>query len=190
LRPILLVAAFAGAFLAVGCGAWSRSANTAVAPARLPQQSLERFQLALLVRKSRQILGVYRHGELVKEYPIVVGSRPEGEKLYEGDLRTPEGLYRITRKRAHPRWRYFLELDYPNGTDLRRYERNVRDGRIPMIGDKPLQIGGNIGIHGSDRPTAQMRGKNWTKGCIALTNEDIGVLHDTVKLGTPVLVVP
>lgn len=189
-RATTLASAILAAVLAAGCSTSTRSADSGPAPLEAPQAGIERFPLALLVEKSKQILGVYHYGELMTAYPIVIGSGPEGRKLYEGDLRTPEGLYRITRKRPHPRWRYFLELDYPNVEDLRRYERNVRDGRIPVIGDRPLQVGSNIGIHGSDRPQAQMRGRNWTKGCIALTNDDIGMLHDSVKLGTPVLVVP
>jgi murein L,D-transpeptidase YafK len=152
--------------------------------------AIDRFRLALVVHKSRQILGVYHFGEVVKEYPVVVGRRPDGHKLYEGDLRTPEGMYRIMNKRPHARWKYFLELDYPNSEDIRRYQDNVRDGRIPTFAQRPLAIGGNIGIHGTDREEKQRRGVNWTKGCIALNNRDISILYSTVKLGTPVFVLP
>jgi murein L,D-transpeptidase YafK len=186
----MLVATFVAATTALGCSASPGAPVTTEASATHAQESIERFQLALFVQKSRQILGVYRYGELVREYPIVIGSHPDGNKLYEGDLRTPEGLYRITHKRPHPRWLYFLELDYPNPQDVLRYDRNLQEGRIPVIADRPLGIGNSIGIHGSDRPAAQARGRNWTKGCIALTNEDIAALHDTVRLGTPVLIVP
>jgi murein L,D-transpeptidase YafK len=167
------------------------------APAPPPAQSridaesrIERFQLALVIHKSRQTLSVYRHGTVVERYPATLGQQATGDKLFEGDLRTPEGLYQITGKHNHARWKYFLQMDYPNDRDLERYRTNLRNGRIPIIRSKPLPIGSGIGIHGSDRVGERAEGQNWTRGCIALTNADVAEIHRLVKIGTPVLVLP
>jgi len=157
---------------------------------KTPESRIDRYSLALVVHKSQGTLSVYRRGTIVEQYPAVFGQRAVGDKLYEGDLRTPEGLYRITRKKDHPRWRHFLEIDYPNESDRIRYERNLEQGRIPVIRNKVLAIGGGIGIHGSDRPKAQRSRTNWTRGCIALNNHDIDEVFELVKVGTPVLVLP
>ena len=59
-----------------------------------------------------------------------------GHKLYEGDLRTPIGLYAIVDKRRHARWRHFLLIDYPNLQDLHRYWLAIEAGDIPRAGDR------------------------------------------------------
>ena len=66
----------------------------------------------------------------------------------------------------------------------------VRHARRQVGAGKPLGIGGSIGIHGSDRPKQQSKGENWTRGCIALSNEAIAEVHGFVEIGTPVLVLP
>lgn len=165
-------------------------APSTLAAAAAPESRIDRFALALVVHKSRNTLSVYRNGTIVDQYPAVFGQRAEGDKRFEGDLRTPEGLYRITRKRAHARWKYFLELDYPNDRDRARYEKSLAEGLVPVIRSKPQDIGGGIGIHGSDRPRAQRRSENWTRGCIALSNDDVDKIQRVVKVGTPVLVLP
>lgn len=188
--PILTVALAAWLTLQ-GCAPQYQPAPPPIAPAQpTPESRIDKYSLALVVHKSRGTLSVYRRGTIVEQYPAVFGQRSRGDKLYEGDLRTPEGFYRITGKRDHPRWRYFLELDYPNENDRARYAKNLEEGRIPMIRHKALAIGGDIGIHGSDRPEAQRKGRNWTRGCIALANDDIDELQSMVALGTPVLVLP
>ena len=155
-----------------------------------PESRIDGYSLALVIHKSQQTISVYERGIIVEQFAAVIGQRSTGDKLYEGDLRTPEGLYRIDRKRQHARWSYFLDLDYPNGADRRRYQHNLDEGRIPKIRGLSLPIGGGIGIHGSDRPGQQRKRRNWTKGCIALANDDIAKIHALVKVGTPVLVLP
>lgn len=172
------------------CGVGAAGPSVTPHPDAAPESRVSAFPLALVVHKSRQTLSVYRNGTMTQQYAAVFGQKNHGSKLYEGDLRTPEGLYRIVDKRRHARWHYFLQLDYPNDHDRERYNANLRDGRIPAIRGKTLDIGGDIGIHGSDHPTKQRNQTNWTHGCIALTNDDIDAVSKLVKIGTPVLVLP
>ena len=146
----------------------------------------ERYMV--VVRKSCRTLDVYRYGQRVRSYPAVFGLNGKGAKLYEGDLRTPTGLYMIVDKRPHPRWRQFLLLDYPNVQDLHRYWLAMESGDIPRRGDGYAGMGGAVGIHGTDKPSLNQRNVDWTWGCISLRNTDIAELTALVPVGTLVLI--
>jgi murein L,D-transpeptidase YafK len=149
---------------------------------------LMREPITITVFKQKRELGVYQFGKLKHRYPIVLGRNPTGRKLYEGDMRPPEGFYRVTTKRDHPRWRHFIAIDYPNDTDRRAYQRAVKRNLIPLIKGEPLGIGGDLGIHGNDNRADQDSGVDWTRGCIAMDNDDLDKIHALVRRGTPVLI--
>src|SRR5881296_2274399 len=142
----------------------------------------------VVVRKSCRSLDVYRNGARVRSFPAVFGLNGSGSKLYEGDRRTPSGLYMIVDKRPHPRWRRFLLLDYPNAQDLHRYWLAMEGGDLPRRGDGYVSAGGAVGIHGTDKPGLNARGVDWTWGCISLQNADIDDLARLVPVGTLVLI--
>ncbi len=170
---------------------FSPNAPTVVAnPIHNRLEAIAAADLALVVDKSLLTLEVYRYGKLVNSYPITIGSRPKGPKRYEGDMRTPEGLYHIIDKRPHRRWRYFLGIDYPNDEDRQRYQQDLALNLIPTIGGTVQGIGRAIGIHGNDRSHDQAKRHNWTHGCVAMANEDITELFKSVDIGTPVLLLP
>lgn len=143
----------------------------------------------LVVYKSKRTLAVYRHGDFLKEYRVSLGLKPEGRKRHANDARTPEGPYRVVARQRHPRWQWFLSIDYPNESDRRAYRRAVEAGRIPDEDGEPFAIGGSVGIHGNDRPEEQEKGADWTKGCIAMKAEDIAELAGETPVGTPVWIV-
>ena len=143
---------------------------------------------AVVVRKTCRTLDVYRYGTRVRSFPAVFGLNGGGSKLYEGDLRTPIGLYMIVDKQPHPRWRHFLLLDYPHLHDVHRYWLAMEAGRIPRLGDQYPGPGGAVGIHGTDKPSFNRRHFDWTWGCISLENADIEVLASLVPVGTLVLI--
>ncbi len=158
------------------------------AAAANPLAPLSFEPLSLVVYKRQRALVVYEYGARKREYPIVLGAKPDGDKRFEGDLRTPEGLYHINGIRKHPRWRYFLSIDYPNARDIRTYRENVHKGFIPRLSGRTAGIGGAIGIHGTDKPGKQRAAEDWTRGCIAMYNSDIDELRSRVHVGTPVLI--
>jgi murein L,D-transpeptidase YafK len=143
---------------------------------------------AVVVRKSCRTLDVYRYGVRIRSFPAVFGLNNHGRKLYEGDLRTPIGLYAIVDKRPHARWGDFLLLDYPNLQDLHRYWLAVESGDIPRAGDRYAGVGGAVGIHGTDKPTLNEKGVDWTWGCISVSNHDIHDLAGLLPVGTLVLI--
>ena len=137
---------------------------------------------AIVVSKADRVLTLYKNGRKVLTYPIRLGSRGIRAKQHYGDGATPEGEYRIQRKRGPGQTPYFraLILDYPNVDDRRRFETAQKAGLIP----KSQHMPGLIQLHGiaqgiSDQPY----------GSIVLDNPQIAQLFDQVAVGTPVNIV-
>jgi murein L,D-transpeptidase YafK len=163
--------------------------SAATADARVTRL-LKSHETLVVVTKHSRTLTLYRGHTLVGTYPVVFGVRPIGAKRYEGDLRTPEGEYRVSAKRPHERWRFFIEFDYPNADDRVSYEMAVAAGTVPRFAGALPGPGGQLGIHGNDRPSDQTAGRDWTKGCIAMRNEDVTSVYHSVEIGTPVVILP
>lgn len=149
---------------------------------RAPLEWARTEPYTVVVRRSCRTLSVYRYGDWVRTYHHVSFGRVPGVKLYEGDRRTPNGLYRIVGRREHPRWSRFLLIDYPNLSDMDDHRRALEEGTA--LGGP----GGEIGIHGTDKPEFNKLGIDWTFGCIALMNEDVEELYELVPDGSLVLI--
>ena len=130
----------------------------------------------IIVEKRDRKMHVLSNGRILKTYPIALGFSPEGHKEKEGDGRTPEGVYTIDSKNPHSGYHLNLGISYPNAADRERAER---------VGEDP---GGEIKIHGLRNGTGLIgklhRWKDWTLGCIAVTNDEIEELYEHVPIGT------
>jgi murein L,D-transpeptidase YafK len=140
--------------------------------------------LLIIVDKLSRRLVLYRFGAPIRTYPVVIG-RNAGRKLYEGDRRTPSGIYEIVGKHSHPKWDRFLAINYPNEADRENYLAALNAGRIPRSSPG---TGGSIGIHGTDKEDLNRVGINWTYGCVSLSNRDVEELDSLVPEGTTVLI--
>lgn len=159
-----------------------------VAPAVLPEPGgpplpWDRLVDRLVVHKADRRLYAFIDGAAVKAYEIALGFSPAGHKAFEGDGRTPEGVYFIDRKNAYSRFHLSLGVSYPDRDDRFRAE---------SLGVSP---GGNIMIHGfpDEDPlgfTLAHPHRDWTNGCIAVTNREIEELWRSVPLGTPIHIEP
>lgn len=154
----------------------------------MPAPIIDRNFISILIEKSRYRLTVYYGNRPLKSYPIVLGGEPVGDKLRQGDRRTPEGTFRILTGFPHPQWSRFLWLDYPTGSSWSKYVQAMRAGTIRRSDD----IGGEIGIHGVPWGMDYWIDyrHNWTFGCIALKNRDIEEIYQLVQSGTLVKIVP
>ena len=137
---------------------------------------------AIVISKADRVLTLYKNGRKALTYPIRLGSRGIRAKQHYGDGATPEGEYRVQRKRGPGQTPYFraLILDYPNADDRRRFEEAQKAGLIP----KSQHMPGLIQLHGiaqgiTDQPY----------GSIVLDNPQIAQLFDQVSVGTPVNIV-
>lgn len=144
--------------------------------------------VSILVEKSKFRLTVFNELEPVKSYPVVLGSAPTGDKLHEGDRKTPEGIYYIRDLYPHPGWSKFIWLDYPRPESWREHFQAKLSGRISWR----LPIGGQIGIHGvpADEDSMIEQRVNWTWGCISLKNKDVDEIYGFVGSGTLIEIVP
>lgn len=119
----------------------------------------------VVVRKGERRLYLMRGDSVLRSYKVALGLNPVGHKERSGDFRTPEGVYRLTRR--NPRSDFFLsiQVSYPNDDDLRRARRNGWDA------------GGSIMLHGLPNQLrhepSYYETRDWTDGCIAVTNSDI-----------------
>jgi murein L,D-transpeptidase YafK len=187
---VVVVGMMVGAALSVamGCAAKRKAAPRVIADEdRLDWAANE--PTFVVIRKSCRTLDVYRYGDRIRSYPAVFGQGgTNGRKLYEGDMRTPSGLYAIIGDRYHERWEHFFLLDYPNAADARRYQVAMAYGEIPVRGSNHAGIGGAVGIHGTDKPWFNQQGIDWTWGCISIDNDNVRELATLVHVGTPVLI--
>ncbi len=126
------------------------------------------------------MLTLYTDGKAVRRYTgLQFGDAPMGHKQFEGDERTPEGLYTIDTRNPDSAFHLSLRVSYPNWADVRHAEAQ---GRSP---------GGDIFLHGQPNGMAsgRMRG-DWTDGCIALTNAEMEELWQFIADGTPIRIQP
>jgi murein L,D-transpeptidase YafK len=138
----------------------------------------------IVVHKLSRKLTFYQGLTPLKTYSVVLGNDPYNDKLCQGDTCTPEGVYRIRAKYPHSRWDYFMWLDYPNNQNWRKFAQAKKAGRLPPDAD----IGGQVGIHGTEDPTRNLSGVNWTKGCVSLTNKDLEEIYPLVDDKTLVVI--
>ncbi len=137
---------------------------------------------AILVDKLRRLVLVYRDGRQVAHFPAELGANGLRRKEHAGDRATPEGKYRVVQVKHAPATKFYkaLLLNYPNDEDRMRFDLGKRRGMISA----GAGIGSLIEIHGDGG-----EGRDWTDGCIALTNEDMDRLFPHVQVGTPVTIV-
>ncbi len=145
-------------------------------------QESRRAGAAIVVVKERHRLDVYRNGRMVRSMPVDLGAYSLRQKSYAGDRTTPEGYYRVTRKKSFGQSKYgqALLLNYPNEDDFRRF----REAKARRELSGRSRIGGLIEIHGQGG-----RGEDWTDGCIAPSDPDMAWLYNQVGVGTVVAIV-
>lgn len=136
----------------------------------------------LVVHKSKREMFAYSNGEIVKVYKISLGGQPLGPKQFEGDKKTPEGLYFINDKNPNSGYHKNLGISYPNKMDVDQARKM----------GKPS--GGNVKIHGLRNGTGFIgkfhRWVDWTLGCIAVTDDEVNELYNSVIIGTSIEILP
>lgn len=135
----------------------------------------------IVVEKAARRMHLERAGTTVKSYRIALGRNPVGHKQQEGDSRTPEGTYIIDTRNPQSRFHLSLRVSYPNAADRR------------SAASRSVSPGGDIFIHGLPNwapEAALFAGRDWTDGCIAVTNAEIREIWAMVKDGTPIEIRP
>jgi tetratricopeptide (TPR) repeat protein len=136
----------------------------------------------ILIGKKERQLTLISKGEVLKTYKIALGGTPSGPKEKQGDNKTPEGTYFIDSRNKDSRYHLSLHISYPNERDKKRAKE---------LGVTP---GGNIMIHGIKSGFSWVGDAHtevdWTKGCIAVTDEEIEEIAKVAPNGTIVEIRP
>lgn len=134
----------------------------------------------LVVHKAARKMEAYSGSKLVKTYNIALGKEPVGHKQFEGDNKTPEGTYSINARNPNSGYHKNLGVSYPNAADKAFAEKQ---GKSP---------GGHIKIHGLRNDSGYIgklhRLKDWTAGCIAVTNDEVDELYAAVKKDAGIII--
>jgi len=136
----------------------------------------------VLIEKKERRLTLLSKGEVIKTYKIALGGDPVGPKERQGDNKTPEGIYIIDSRNRNSDYHLSLHISYPNEKDKMRAKE---------LGVFP---GGDIMIHGIKNGLAWVGASHakfdWTKGCIAVTDEEMQEIYRLVPNGTIVEIRP
>ena len=120
----------------------------------------------IVVEKTARRLTLYSNGERVRVFGVALGFEPAGDKVKQGDGRTPEGDFYVCMKNERSKFYLSLGLSYPNAEDA---ERGLRDGLITRAQHKQIldaigrgatppwntPLGGERFIHGGGTASAR-----------------------------------
>lgn len=136
----------------------------------------KQVDLVLVSKKTRQTY-LFSGTSLIYKFKSTFGKGyKNGNKIQEGDGRTPEGIYTLDYKNYTSKFHKSIHVSYPNQRD--------RD----FAAQHGVSPGGDIMIHGLYWFNGT--NSNWTAGCIAMSNNDIDTLIDAVKTPTTVAICP
>lgn len=137
---------------------------------------------SILIEKKERRLMLISKGEVLKTYKIALGGNPDGPKERQGDNKTPEGTYVIDSKSKNSHYHQSLHISYPNERDKKRAK------------EQGVSPGGDIMIHGIKTGFSWVGDSHadidWTKGCIAVTDEEIEEIYKLAPIGTVIEIRP
>jgi len=171
LRPIAAVVALA--FLSIVLAASQAQHRDTPADAKAER---------VLVLKHQHILQLLHNGKVVKRYKVALGGSPVGPKTQQGDHKTPEGIYVLDSRNAKSQFYKSLHISYP--TPAQRTAARQRG----------VSPGGDVFVHGLPGGWralgAAHRLRDWTDGCIAVTDDEMDEIWLAVADGTPIEIRP
>lgn len=134
----------------------------------------------IVVNKNARQMLFFSGPSIIAAYDVGLGTEPVGHKQFSGDGKTPEGLYYINRRNPESRYHLSLGISYPNVQDA---AFALSQGRHP---------GNDIFIHGQgpEGKVLAPQKRDWTVGCIAVTDAQMEDIYAMVKDGTPIQINP
>lgn len=137
----------------------------------------------IVVHKAKREMQVFENDKLLKTYPVSLGKNPIGHKEFEGDKKTPEGVYTINDRNPNSAYHKNLGISYPNDADIAHAKAHGKSA------------GGAIKIHGIKNGLGEIVGanhllKDWTDGCIAVTDREMDELFVAVVDNAVIEILP
>lgn len=121
----------------------------------------------ILINIPARSLRLYDNDKCIEMYPVGVG------KI---ETKTPVGFYKVVEKIVNPTW-----------TDPADVSVVIPSGEDNPLGYRWIGIGGNYGIHGTNRPDSV--GHYVSNGCVRMVEADVEKVFDKVDVGTEVQII-
>lgn len=121
----------------------------------------------ILINVPARALRLYENDKCVAMYPVGVGTV---------NTKTPVGYYKVLEKIVNPTW-----------IDPQDISVVIPSGEDNPLGYRWFGIGGNYGIHGTNKP--ETVGKYVSNGCVRMLETDVEKIFDKVKIGTQVQII-
>lgn len=118
----------------------------------------------ILINIPARSLRLYDNDKCIEMYPVGVG------KI---ETKTPVGFYKVVEKIVNPTW-----------TDPADVSVVIPSGEDNPLGYRWIGIGGNYGIHGTNRLDSV--GHYVSNGCVRMVEADVEKVFDKVEVGTEV----
>jgi murein L,D-transpeptidase YafK len=132
----------------------------------------------IIVDKAEHRMTLMRGSRVIGVYQVALGKGGLAPKAMEGDGRVPEGVYQITERKGDSQFYKALRVGYPTKAEA---EAARKQGVNP---------GSNIMIHGLPNGLGWIgswhRLRDWTAGCVAVTDAEMDQLWRLVPVGTTV----
>lgn len=142
---------------------------------------LQKADRVLVLKNERRMI-LMNNGAILRSYKVALGRQPIGRKIRQGDGRTPEGKYFLDHRNARSRFYRSIHISYPNCRDIANAKkRGVNPGEGIMIHGLPRGFEDLADVHTQ---------RNWTKGCIAVSNKEMDEIWAMVPDGTPIEIRP
>lgn len=120
-----------------------------------------------------------QHPERVSTYPVGIG---------RDGWSTPLGLTKIVSKTKNPTWNVPPSIQREHAEKGDPLPSSVKAGPNNPLGEYAMRLAlGSYLIHGTNKPYGV--GMQMSHGCLNLYPEDISVLFNDTKVGTPVMIV-
>ena len=132
------------------------------------------------VFKGERRMELKRQGQTIRRYRVAWALRRHKER--EGDGRTPEGSYTVDARNPQSAIHLSLRVSYPD---------EANEARAATLGVRP---GGDIYIHGQPNGWRKLfvghPAKDWTTGCVAVTDAEIREVWSLVPTGARMVIHP
>jgi murein L,D-transpeptidase YafK len=149
----------------------------------------------IVVRKSARNLALCRSGMLVANFQAGLGFAPTGDKVQEGDGKTPEGVFYVASLVPNSSYYKAFLISYPDAADA---ARGLAAGLITQaqhtaitqaqanctVPPQTTQLGSYLEVHGNGGTS------DWTLGCVAIANTGIDQLWAALGVRDTIVVLP
>ena len=149
----------------------------------------------VVIRKSARNVALCRQGVLVANFQGGLGFAPVGDKIQEGDGKTPEGVFYATSLLPNSSYYKAWLFSYPDKGDATRgltaglitqAQKTAIDSAQDNCATPPqtTNLGSYVEMHGRGGTT------DWTFGCVAVADTAVDQMWATIGLRDTIVILP